>query len=74
MQPIALISAEAKKSPIKDISNYMNDIQAYFHKYDWLCHLTIFLNYNNFGTKKGAWPSDKTNHTCENMLYVIFDR
>ena len=27
VQPKALISAEAKKSPIKDISNYLNDIQ-----------------------------------------------
>ena len=27
MQPKGLISAEAKKSPIKDVSNYLNDIQ-----------------------------------------------
>ena len=27
VRPKALISAEAKKSPIKDISNYLNDIQ-----------------------------------------------
>ena len=46
MRPKALISAEAKKSPIKDVSNYLNDIQqfiAYFHKYDWLCHLATFI-------------------------------
>ena len=27
VRPKALISAEAKKSPIKDVSNYLNDIQ-----------------------------------------------
>ena len=27
VRPKALISAEAKKSPIKDASNYLNDIQ-----------------------------------------------
>ena len=27
VQPKALISAKAKKSPIKDVSNYLNDIQ-----------------------------------------------
>ena len=27
VRPKALISAEAKKSPIKDISNYLNEIQ-----------------------------------------------
>ena len=27
VQPKALISAEAKKSPIKDVSNYLNDIE-----------------------------------------------
>ena len=32
VRPKALISAEAKKSPIKDVSNYLNDIIAYFHK------------------------------------------
>ena len=26
VRPKALISAEAKKSPIKDVSNYLNDI------------------------------------------------
>ena len=46
MQPKSLISAEAKKSPIKDVLNYLNDIQyfiAYFHKYDWLYHLATFI-------------------------------
>ena len=32
--------------------------------YDWLCHLVTFIA-NSFGTKK--WPSNKANHTCENM-------
>ena len=27
VRPTALISAEAKKSSIKDVSNYLNDIQ-----------------------------------------------
>ena len=27
VQPKSLISAEAKKSPIKDVLNYLNDIQ-----------------------------------------------
>ena len=44
-----------------------HNIIAYFHKYDWLCsHL-----YNNFGIEK-RWPSDKANHTCENMLYINY--
>ena len=29
MQPKALISAEAKKSPIKDVSNYLNYMQYF---------------------------------------------
>ena len=59
VRPKSLISAEAKKLSIKDVLNYLNDTQqfiAYFHKYDWLCHLATFI------------PSDKANHTCENML------
>ena len=39
-----LISVEAKKLLIKIFFNYLNDIQwftAYFHKYDWLCHLKV---------------------------------
>ena len=39
VQPKSLISSEAKKSPIKDILNYLNEFIAYFHKHDWLCHL-----------------------------------
>ena len=56
MQPKSLISAEAKKSPIKDVLNYLNDIQqfiAYFHKYDWLCHLdTIIILVQKNGQKR----------------------
>ena len=47
-----LISVEAKKLLI---FNYLNDIQqfiAYFHNYDWLCHLATFIN--NDGVKKVA--------------------
>ena len=50
-----LISVEAKKLLIKIFFNYLNDIQwfiAYFHKYDWLCHLATFIN--NDGVKKVA--------------------
>ena len=46
MQSKSLISVEAKKSPIKDVLKYLNEIQyfiAYFHKYDWLCHLAAFI-------------------------------
>ena len=44
VQPEALISAEVKKSPIKDVqTTYVNDVIAYFHKYDWLCHLATFF-------------------------------
>ena len=43
---------------------------AYFHKYDWLCHLATFFVPMNYYKK---WPSDKANHTCEICitLYVI---
>ena len=37
------VSVETKKSPMKDVLNYLNDIQEYFHKYDWLCHLATFF-------------------------------
>ena len=51
-----LISAEAKKLLIKSLFNYLNDIHAiviaYFHNYDWLCHLATFIN--NDGVKKVA--------------------
>ena len=64
MWPKALISAKAKKSPIKDVSNYLNDIQACFHKYDWLFHLATFI----IILVQKKWPSDKANYTYENML------
>ena len=71
VQPKALISAEDKKSPIKDVSNYLNDIQAYFHKYDWLCHLATFF----VSKLLLRWPSDKANimlvKICYKLLYVI---
>ena len=40
------ISVEAKKLLIKNLFNYLNDIQsfiAYFHNYDWLCHFATFF-------------------------------
>ena len=46
VQPKSLISAEAKKSPIKDVLNYLDEFRAYFHKYDWLCQLATFLYQN----------------------------
>ena len=55
VRPKTLISVEAKKLLIKFFFNYLNDIQwftAYFHKYDWLCHLATFIN--NDGVKKVA--------------------
>ena len=66
MRPKGLISAEAKKSPIKDVSSYLNDI-------DWLCHLATFLNYNNFGTKKGGQVAKPIIlvKICYKLLYVI---
>ena len=45
--PKSLISAEAKKSPIRDVLNYLNDmIQyfiAYFYKYDWCCYFATLI-------------------------------
>ena len=38
------MSAEAKKSPIKDVLNYLNELIAYFHKCDWFCHLATFVH------------------------------
>ena len=69
VQPKVFISAdhEAKKSPTKDVSNYLSDIAtmiAYFHKYDWFCHLATFI----IILVQKRWPSDKANRTCENML------
>ena len=55
VRPKALIPVEAKKLLIKIFFNYLNDIQwftAYFHNYDWLCHLATFIN--NDGVKKVA--------------------
>ena len=46
VRPKTLISVEAKKLLIKNFFNYLNDIQwftAYFHNYDWLCHLATFI-------------------------------
>ena len=40
---------------------------AYFHKYDWLCHLVTFI----IILVQKRCPSDKANHTCENMLLTI---
>ena len=34
---------EAKKLLIKNLFHYLNDIQSYFHNYDWLCHLATFF-------------------------------
>ena len=55
VRPKTLISVEAKKLLIKNLFHYLNDIQqfiAYFHNYDWLCHLATFIN--NDGVKKVA--------------------
>ena len=41
-----------------------NNFIACFQKYDWLCHLAAFF----VPTSLYRWPSDKANHTCENML------
>ena len=46
VRPKTLISFEAKKLLIKNLFHYLNDIQqfiAYFHNYDWLCHLATKL-------------------------------
>ena len=56
VRPKTLISAEAKKLLIKNLLNY-------FHNYDWLCRLATFL-YHHYQ----RWPSDKANHSYENML------
>ena len=48
-----------------------HNIIAYFHKYDWLCHLaTFFCTYKQYYKR---WPSDKANHTshvkiCYNIV------
>ena len=51
VRPKSLTSVEAKKLLVKNLFNYLNDI-AYFHNYDWLCHLATFIN--NDGVKKVA--------------------
>ena len=46
VRPKTLISAEVKKLPIKNLYNYLNDMQqfiAYFHNYDWLCHMATYV-------------------------------
>ena len=64
-----LILAEAKKllNQIFVTPGMTHNIIAYiyFHKYDWLCHLATFFVPINYYKR---WPSDKANHTCENML------
>ena len=44
-QPKSLISAEAKKLlyQIFVTPRMTHNIIAYFHKYDWLCHLATFF-------------------------------
>ena len=39
--------------------------KAYFHKYDWLCHLATFFNSLY---EKGGQVTKPIIHTCENML------
>ena len=43
VRPKALISAEAKKSPILKMTFYNNLLLAYFHENDWICHLATFI-------------------------------
>ena len=67
VEPKTLISAVVKKLLIKNLFNYLNDIPtilACFHNYDWFCHLATFI----IMLLQKRWPSDKTNHSCENML------
>ena len=49
---------------LSNICISLNDTQ-YYHKYDWLCPLATFFHAYNYYKR---WPSDKANHTCENML------
>ena len=71
----SLISAEAKKSPIKDVLNYMysylNEMQGYFHKYyDWLCPLATFF----LPQLLLRCPSNKANHTCYQLAIVYVSK
>ena len=63
-RPKGLISAEAKKLLYQI---FVNDTQYYsiFYKYDWLCTWPPFIIVYRYEKR---WPSDKANHTCENML------
>ena len=67
-RPNGLISAEAKKLlyQIFVTPRMTHNVIACFHKYDWLCHLATFFRPINYNYKR--WPSDKANHTCENMV------
>ena len=48
-----------------------HNIIAYFHKYDWLCHLATFYNSVAIGMKKGGQVTKPIIATCENMLAII---
>ena len=62
-----------RSHPFKDVSNYLNDIQlfiAYFHKYDWLCHLATFLYHNYYKGGQVTKPIILVK-ICHKLLYVI---
>ena len=44
MRPKSLISAEAKKSPIKDILNYLRDIQRFIAYFASMIGLSLFYD------------------------------
>ena len=66
VRPKTLIAVEAKKLLINNLFNYLNDILAYFHNYDWICHLATFFVPSLL--YKGGQVIYKANHSCENML------
>ena len=68
MQPKSLIPAEAKKSPIKDVLNYLNDI------FTSMIGLSLGHLYNHFGIKKVAKSVTRQIilvKICYKLLYVI---
>ena len=74
VQPKTFVSVEAKKLFIKNLFNYLNDIQlftAYFHNYDWLCHLaTLFIGLVLFYTL-GVFVLQTVTHTEGNDTHTL---
>ena len=65
VRPKALISAGAKKSPVRDVLNYLNDIQHIFTR---MIGFVTWLPFLYQPCYKGDQVTKPIIRTCENML------